>query len=201
MKLFLILFTSLVTFNSFEQNPNSSFQKSKISSFTQDDSTLKVLYDTTNSPGQHPAYLINGQFASDGILQTSNFNAASIENINIVKKDTIVNNVKYYGIIEIKAKVNYIIKPISLAQLKLKFTDLKNSKTIFLVDNEIINTVDYSNYFVNENGILKIVVEKVRNQKEGLELNIVKLFTKSDNNIRKSKEIMIRGSKDLSLNQ
>ena len=61
--------------------------------------------------------------------------------------------------------------------------------------------VDYDKYLVDENYILSIVVEKFENQNEKLNLNFIKLVTKSEENMKKSKEIRIRGKEETALNK
>lgn len=146
---------------------------------------------------RNPAYIINGQFLSF----FSRLNPNSIEKIDVIKRDTTIHTIQYFGQINIKTKPGYPITPISLTQLKSKYTDLKNNTVIFLIDNEIVTTADYDSYFIDENYIFKIVIQKISNDKEGLQLNVVKLFTKSEENILKSKKIMIRGLQDLSVNK
>ena len=81
---------------------------------------------------------------------------------------------------------------ISLNDLKSKYTNLKNTPTIFMIDNEIING-DYDKYIVDENYLLRISIETIENRKEKLHFNLIQILTKTEENIRKSKEIIIRG--------
>lgn len=76
--------------------------------------------------------------------------------------------------------------------LKLKYTNVKDNSTIFKIDDEIINA-DYENYLVDEKYILRIIVEKFENK------NIINLTTKTPENIKKSKEIIIRGKDEITL--
>lgn len=76
--------------------------------------------------------------------------------------------------------------------MKLKYTNIKDNSTIFKIDDELINA-DYENNLVDENYILKIIVEKFENKNEKLNINFINLITKSEENIKKSKEIIIRG--------
>ena len=82
----------------------------------------------------------------------------------------------------------------------MKYTSIKENSTIFKIDNEIINA-DYDNYVIDENYILKINVEKFENSEEKLKFNIVNLITKTEENIKKSKEIIIRGKDEFAINK
>ena len=46
---------------------------------------------------------------------------------------------------------------------------------------------------VDEKFILKIIVEKYENKEEKLNVSFLNLITKTEENIKKSKEIIIRG--------
>ena len=80
--------------------------------------------------------------------------------------------------------------------LKLKYTNLKNASSLFMINDEFISG-DYSKYIVDEKYILKIIVEKIICKEDNLQINIVRLLTKTDENIKKSKEIRIRGAEEL----
>ncbi len=197
MKSLFTFLITILTFHSFGQVQNPKLQNLKVSTFHVNDSILKVYYDTTLLAVPNQAFIINGQFLSS----FSTINPNLIESIDVIKRDTTIAHVQYYGIIKIRTKPDHNIKPISLTQLKLKYTNLKNNTAVFIVDNQIINTGDYGNYFVDENFIFKIIVQKITNEKEGLELNVVKLFTKSEENILKSKDIRLRGLQDMTMNK
>ncbi len=50
---------------------------------------------------------------------------------------------------------------------------------------------------VDEDVILSIEIENYENKKENLNINFVNLLTRTEENIRKSKEFRIRGNTDL----
>lgn len=62
-----------------------------------------------------------------------------------------------------------------------------------MIDGNLISG-DYSDYFVDENYLLSITIDKVENTKENIHIDVIKLITKSEENIRKSKQIIIRGN-------
>jgi len=53
---------------------------------------------------------------------------------------------------------------------------------------------DYDKYIVDENYILQINVEKVENKAENLEFYLVKLLTRTEENIKEFKKIYLRGA-------
>ena len=154
------------------------------------DTILKVVYTDTSGNSHKPAYFFNGKFTNQTLIAT--LNPMVIESIDVVKENIQFDNVKYYGQIHIKTKNTYKAKIISLTQLKEKYTNLKNKQSIFMIDGTIVDG-NYDSSFVDENYLLKIIVDKVENSQENLHLGLIRLFTKSDENIKKSKEIRIRG--------
>jgi hypothetical protein len=157
---------------------------------------IKVIYKNEIEDKKKPAYFINGKLTNESVLKTINPN--EIETLTVEKENIEIENVKYYGKLYIVTKLTYQPKFISLNNLKLKYTNVKDNSTIFKIDDEIINA-DYENYLVDEKYILRIIVEKFENKNENLNVNIINLTTKTPKNIKKSKEIIIRGKDEITL--
>ncbi len=64
---------------------------------------------------------------------------------------------------------------------------------VFTLDGEIINS-DEGSYFVDENNLLTIVIDKLQN-KGNIEIGLIKLLTKSKKNIDARNQIFLRGEK------
>jgi hypothetical protein len=154
------------------------------------DTTIKVSYENQNTLKSKPAYYLNGQLVNENIIKT--INPKSIEDIIVKNENIIIENQKIYHQIFIKTKTDYNLRLISLTDLKLKYTDLKKKSTLFMVNGEIIND-NYDKTLIDENYILKISVEKIENRAERLKFNLVKIWTKTDENIRESNEVWIKG--------
>ncbi len=192
----------MITINIYSQRDSSKLEQIsvdkniKIIIDSQNNSDLfdtfpKVIYLNTSSSKQNPAYYINGILVSKTILQT--LKPEMIESINVDKGTIYIDNVKYYGQIHIKIIGTYNAKLISLNDLKLKYTNIKNDSVLFIVDKEIIDA-DYDKYLVDEQDILQIIVKTIDNSKTKLKLSIIKLLTRTDENIKKSREIHIHGT-------
>ena len=162
----------------------------------ENDTIIKVIYKSEIPNVKKPVYQLNGKIVNESILKCINPN--EIANVKVEKGDFEIENVKYFGKIIIETKSNYKPKLISLNNLKEKYTKLKGKPTIFRIDNEIVNG-DYDNFIVDQNFILKIVVEKFENKEEKLTVNFVNLITKTEENIKKSKEIIIRGKDEFAI--
>ena len=64
-----------------------------------------------------------------------------------------------------------------------------------MIDGNIINgNYEYDKYMIDENNLLRIIVDKIENTKEKIDLGVIKLLTKSDENMKKLNEIKIRGT-------
>jgi len=156
------------------------------------DTTLRVIHVDRNKVERQPAFIINGKYVMNQSL-VSSLNPNWIENIKVAKGDTIINNVQYIGIIRIKTKNDYNPKAISLTELKNKYTEFKGKSVIFMIDGNIVNA-DYNNYVIDENNVLTIIVDKFQNTKESIDWGLIKLLTKSEENIKKRDQIIFRGA-------
>jgi hypothetical protein len=112
--------------------------------------------------------------------------------INVVKGEVHLDNRKYNGQIYVTTKTHDGSRLISLTELKDKYTEFKNKSVLFFVDESVVKE-DYNKYLVDERYVLQIKVDTVNNPTENLDMGIIYVLTKSDANIKKSKEIRIRG--------
>jgi hypothetical protein len=182
-------------------------KKNNINETVSDAQLMEALKDTTiaveyvnkskSKPVPRPAYFVNGRFSSD----LESIQPDLIERINVQKRDTIIAGEKYAGMVFIKLKHHpnkdkYVPKMISLNQLKNDYTTLKNQPALFTIDGKLINA-NYNFYKVDKNTILKIVVEKFSGNANKDEMWLVKLLTKTKENIRRSKQTWIRGAPGL----
>ena len=201
MKKAFFIASILLSINSFGQIKAEKVNGLKMTNqvtVSENDTIIKVVYKNEIKNDKKPAYFINGKLANESIIRWINPN--EIETVNVEKENIEIENVKYYGKLHIVTKSTYKPKFISLNNLKLKYSNIKENSIIVQIDDEIMN-VDYDKYLVDENYILSIVVEKFENQNEKLNLNFIKLVTKSEENMKKSKEIRIRGKEETALNK
>jgi hypothetical protein len=193
MKTLLILVITIWLTSIFGQTPINKTNPLILNSSKgiESDTILKVVYANGEGQINKVASFINGKFVNLTVLQA--LSPTQIDNINVIKDSIQIDNVQYYGQIHIKTKNSYAPKLISLTELKEKYTNLKNKSVLFMIDGNIINA-DYDKYMVDESYLLTMVVDKIENTKEKIDLGLIKLLTKSDENIKKSKEIRIRGT-------
>jgi hypothetical protein len=156
------------------------------------DTALRVIHVDKNTLNQHPAYFINGQFIMNPSL-SSTINPQNIDNINVVKRDTLINNVLYRGQLYIITKEGYSPRFITLTELKNKYTTLIGKPVIFMLDGNFITT-DYETYMVDETNLLTIIIDNLQSVNEKMDIGLIKLLSKTEENIKARKQIMIRGA-------
>ncbi len=182
-KTFVLAF-ALIAINAFGQSSNKTLDS------LLHDTTLKVIYTNEENQPQKPAYFLNGQLVNQITLTT--LNPEQIDSIHFFKKNIKVDGNRYYGEFYIKTKSGYNPKLISLTNLKEKYTNLGNKTAVFMIDGNFVNG-DFDKCLVDENYLLRIIVDHVTNIKEQLDLAVIKLLTKSEENIKSVNEIHIRG--------
>lgn len=180
MKSLLFLALAVWSTHAFAQTPTA-----------QPEESLKVIYTDHEHNAQQPAYFLNGRLISGAVMET--LNPELISSVDVVKEDLKIDGVQYFGQIHIKTKSDYQPRLISLAGLKNKYTNLKDKPAVFMLNGRVINA-DYDKYLVDESYLLTVVVDKIENAKENISLGLIKLLTKSPENIKRSKEIRIRGT-------
>ncbi|HWK57247.1 MAG TPA: hypothetical protein VNQ80_07920 [Parapedobacter sp.] len=156
---------------------------------TEDSLSIDVVYAQTTQ-NQDFAFMINGDFIASLAVQT--LVPSGIESVNVIK-DTVVDGRTYKAVLWMTLKEEYTPIFISLNELKQKYTSLKSGPTVFMIDDRLI-TSGYENLMVDEKYILKIEVNTLSETEDQPDINVVKLLTRSEENIRKSKEIRIRGN-------
>jgi hypothetical protein len=201
MKKIVFIITLFIAINSFGQINTEKGNGLKITdqvTLSENDTIIKVYYKNQLENNKKPAYFVNDKLVDESVLKTLNPN--EIDNVKVEKDDIEIDNVKYYGKILVETKSTYSPNFITLNNLKTKYTNIKENKIIFKIDNEIVNA-NYDNFIVDEKYILKIIVENYENKEEKLKVCFVNLITKSEENIKKSKEILLRGKDEFETNK
>ena len=153
------------------------------------DTIPQVIYANSGDYAE-PAYFINGKLVSKSILTT--LNPSIIDNISVLDGNIKIDNISYHGQILIKTKDNYNPNIISLNELEKKYTKLKTEPAIFIIDGNIVNS-NYDKYLVDQNNLLQIIVTKIDNTNQNINVSVINLLTKTKDNIKKSQQIYIKG--------
>ena len=183
-----------VTFNSFSQDIIGKKYTSKPN--YSENSEIKVIYKDSlkkfHSKTKPAGIFVNGIFIGDESVLNA-INSEKIESLNIEKENFEKNGKEYYGKILVKMKTEYIPKFISIKELSKKYLNLDKKPIVFQINEDVISE-DLNEYLVDENFILKIIVNKIETSEKTAEINLIKLITKTAENIKEANTIRIKGT-------
>lgn len=182
MKIIIIIISLAFVNQIYSQNENNNIKYSL-------DSDITVYQYKDNLKKSKVAYYLNGVFINEEILK--GINPDLIESVNVEKGTFDINGEKFYGKILLKTKNTYKPELVSINQLIEKYLDIDDKPVIIQVDDTIINK-EYSQYKIDEKFVLKIIVEEVITSDKDLKLNLVKIITKTPENIKEANTIMIK---------
>ena len=158
---------------------------------TVNDTVIKVVYNNnkiSNNPNP-PAIFFNGKLVSYSLLST--INPENITSVNVVKKDTLIDSVKYFGKIMIQGKTPSKYNYMSLSEFKSKYISSSENVPVFQIDGTIVDD-NYDSYLIDEKNILRVIVTPVDNPKQKIKIDFINLLTKSTKNIEESNQIILR---------
>ena len=197
MKTIFTLISLFLTFNLFSQEilEKKSNNKPRYS----ENSEISVFYsDNSNdfNSNQKPV----GFFVNDVFIENqeniSLLNPNKIADIKIEKKEFELNGTEYFGKVFIKLKPDYYSKLLSLKKLSEKYLKLNENPVIYQVNEKVIKSPG-NVILVDENYILKIVVTEVETSNKNVKLNLVKIVTRTPENIKKANQIRIKGIENI----
>lgn len=184
--------------NGFSQTANSLVVDNKLtnkslhSQLTNDSLPIvEITKITTKSPT--PIYYVNGTRCNPTFLNT--INPKNIDSITVVKRPQEIGGPNQNGEIHIRMKKGYHPNILSLDELKRKYATDVRKPTIFIIDNTIIED-DYANYLVDEKYILKIMIDTIKNEQEKIDIQVIRLLTRKDENIQQTNRIILRGNEN-----
>jgi len=154
-------------------------------------SDIKILYKNQSkyhSQNKPVAYFVNRSFVGANVILNPN----DIKSIRVEKEAFEKNGKTYFGKILITTKPDSHPEFISIRKLTSLTYD--KSPILFQIDENVIDQ-DYNDYFVDKNFILKIEINKIKTTENKIKINLIKIITKTKDNIKKANEIRIRGNK------
>ena len=160
--------------------------------YSETDTVPTVIYskDKVDETATQPAYFLNGERIDEDVLNALNPNR--IKSIDVDKRKMTIEGVSYYGSINIYTKKAYKPKFISLNALKEKYIEASDLPTLFMIGDKIIEG-DYDTYMVDEKYIMQVKVSEVKNEKEGIELQVIHLLNRTEKNLEKANQIRLKG--------
>ncbi|MDA9773919.1 hypothetical protein N9B82_03090 [Saprospiraceae bacterium] len=135
-------------------------------------------------------FILNGELVASQTLET--LNPDFIESIRVEKDKNSIDN--YNGTIFITTKNAYQPKLITVQELLNTYlNDLNRSdKKLVFLNNKVIHE-DLKTYMVDERYILKIEVEKKLDTAQDIDLYIINLVPRTQDNVDKANTIILRG--------
>ncbi len=160
----------------------------------------KILHDTIPSvvhkqeEREGPPIFINGKHYPWSVV--SSIPPDSVEKADIVQENFEINGKRFNWKVDIVFEKNYQPNFISLTDLRAKHLGEATKPVIFMLDNKVITTA-YDTYMVDEKYILQIVVDTIYDESQTLDVELIQLLTKSEENIKEATTIRIRGAGEL----
>lgn len=163
------------------------------------DTIPEVVYiNGKKDTSRKPIISLNGKYVPYAIVNTLDYEA--IDSLYVEHKIVVYKGNKYNGQINLRTSPDYKPEVITLEELKNKYTLLnKGNSCIYMIDGKVINA-DSQTYPVNKNYILKITISELDQVNPSRNLYLVDILTRSPSNVNNSKEIIVRGGGDLTMN-
>ncbi|NGY38227.1 hypothetical protein FQU23_011975 [Flavobacterium sp. XN-5] len=161
--------------------------------------TLALLFITALFFGQNnkikeAAIFLDSAFISGETMKY--FNPDELESVNVIKNDTVINNISYVGQIYITSKNPKKYAFISLEQVKSQFTKIKNNDAIYMINGAFIKD-NYNTFKIDKNYILKVEItnstEFYNLRNNAFKFNIINILVKTNENLDNENKIILRG--------
>ena len=196
--LFIAYFLFGLTMNDYSQTftnieTNAKLTNTDLSKQLKQDTIPTIETKSTKRNGLTPIYFVNGIRRPSTFLNT--LNPKLIDSINVVKNKKENGDINHSGEIHIKMKKEYSPNLISLNKLKLKYTKDDKKPTVFMLDNDLIKE-KYADYLVDEKYILKIIIDNIKDEQQNIDIQVIRLLTRKEENIKQDNEIRIRGNQN-----
>lgn len=128
-----------------------------------------------NSLPQPVFYLVNDLVFNSEMLVT--IDNDKIETVRVRKDPFEKDGIHYHGTISIKLKSDYEPNFITLMDLAIKQFKIDTENLIFKINGNIVNS-DYSQFYVDENFLLKITTDNLETSEFDSKFQIISLQTK-----------------------
>lgn len=160
--------------------------------YQETDTIPKVVYANQIAKKTNLVVYLNGEKVDQQVL-----NAIDVNRIGEleVSKDMKGHDASLYdGVLYVTTKDGYKPKLISLNELQEKYLDKVKGPMVFRLNQKSL-VADYDQKLLDEHFIMKVEVEEIRNDKEGLFFNSIHIITRTKENLEKANTIILRGDK------
>ena len=160
--------------------------------------TLCLLFLSTlffgQSKNEQPAMFLDSVFVANNTLEY--MEPSEIKTINVIKKNTTINGVQYYGQIYITSRNPKKYDFISLEQVKSEFTKIKSNDVIYMINGALIKN-NIETLKLDRNYILSVEVTNSDTfynlRKSNIQFDIINILGKTKENFDNKNKILLRG--------
>lgn len=191
MHYLLMILCLSVSLAAFAQKTNLNSHVSENPQYSLEDTLISVTYHKEDIPGLPPAIFINGTFQN--VLLKGGINLEKVADIRINKDTVEIDNNVYYEKIMIELEKSYRPGYISVSELISKYTRLNKFPDVLMIDDEIISC-NFDESYIDAHYLLRMDVSEIQSAADGDTLCIVRLLTRTAENVRKANAIYIRGT-------
>ena len=177
----VLIFSSFLKFNAQVKDLQISTQKKQRS--------LTMFFGNLSDKSDPPAVFIDGKQVS--FMELLSINSKFIETYSVEKKTKTIESKEYKEQLYFKTKNNYQPRRTSLKDIRKKYVKDQNLPCVYFMDGRLVK-IDDVDIFLDENNILEITCHFYENIKENLKLNIIEIFTQSEENLKRANEINIK---------
>lgn len=177
----VLIFSSFLKFNAQVKDLQISTQKKQRS--------LTMFFGNLSDKSDLPAVFIDGKQVS--FIELLSINSKFIETYSVEKKTKTIESKEYKEQLYFKTKNNYQPRRTSLKDIRKKYAKDQDLPCFYFMDGRLVK-IDDVDIFLDENNILEITCHLYENIKENLNLNIIEIFTRSEENLKRANEINIR---------
>lgn len=123
-----------------------------------------------------------------------------IESVNVIKNDTLIDNVLYQGQLFISLKKSKKYDFLTLEQIKYEYTKIKSNDVVYMINGLLIKE-ESATLKLNRNYIYAVEVttsEAFYNLRKGdIKFDIINILGKTKENLEKSTRIILRSQEKL----
>jgi hypothetical protein len=159
---------------------------------------LSTLFFGQNNKTEEPAIFIDSLLVATNTIEYINPN--DIESINVIKKNTTIDGVLYYGQMYITSKNPKKYDFLSLEQIKSEFTKIKSKDVIYMINGTLIKT-NIETLKLDRNYILSVEVTNsdafYNLRKSNVQFDIINILGKTKENLDNKNKILLRGHESI----
>ena len=154
---------------------------------------ISTIFFGQNNKTEEPAIFFDSVLVATNTIEYIDSN--DIESINIIKKNTTIDGVLYYGQMYITSKNQKKYDFLTLEQIKSEFTKIKSKNVIYMINGTLIKT-NIETLKLDRNYILSVEVtnsDAFYNLRKNIQFDIFNILGKTKENLDNKNKILLRG--------